>query len=414
LLYGSDMTRALLLGLVVMAAACGGKTFESLCANQVPPPAACATSCDPAPGATTACPDGYHCGAAGKCDAVCTLTGGQCGDGYACTVDGSCVSNNTGSDPGSNTDTDACPSAHFTASKTTPSIQLLIDRSGSMLDGFKPKQPVDPTNNPQKYSTEVSALIGANGVVNTLQASAYIGASMFPSNSCPAILKTPRSMNNATTISTFLNSNAPFSSDAMGNRNTPTPDAINAAVADFTANPPPAGSPPIIVLATDGLPNSCTDGNTGTQPQSVKAVQDAFKAGVKTYYLFVGDLSALGAGNQDHPQQMANAGAGLAPTGATKAKFYNATDPGSLSSAFSEIIKGVLSCDLQLNGKVNADQAQGGTVTLDGVTLAYGTDWTVDQDGVTLHILGAKCTQLKSEPDPKVDATFSCGAVIIF
>ena len=88
------MNRALFasLGLALAAMACGGnKTFPSLCANQVPPPAACATRCDNAPGAANTCPAGYYCSADGKCDAQCTLTGGQCGDGYSCTGDGRCV-----------------------------------------------------------------------------------------------------------------------------------------------------------------------------------------------------------------------------------------------------------------------------------------------------------------------------------
>jgi len=90
------MTRALLLGFVLLAAACGDKSFESICANQVPPPAACNTACDPAPTAANACPSGFHCSPGGKCDAFCTAAGTQCGDGYACTDDGRCVSNDNG------------------------------------------------------------------------------------------------------------------------------------------------------------------------------------------------------------------------------------------------------------------------------------------------------------------------------
>lgn len=71
-------------------AACGGKPGQSICDNQVPPPAACMTQCDPAPGAANTCPAGYHCAADGYCDAVCTPGGNECGDGYTCTADGRC------------------------------------------------------------------------------------------------------------------------------------------------------------------------------------------------------------------------------------------------------------------------------------------------------------------------------------
>jgi hypothetical protein len=85
------MRVALLSLLVCAAAACGGgKHGESICDNQVPPPAACMTACDPQPGAPNTCPAGYHCTPDGMCDAQCTPNGGQCGDGYTCTSDGQC------------------------------------------------------------------------------------------------------------------------------------------------------------------------------------------------------------------------------------------------------------------------------------------------------------------------------------
>jgi hypothetical protein len=85
--------RVVLLSLVVsFAAACGGgKHGESICDNQVPPPAACMTQCDPSPGAANSCPAGYHCAPDGYCDAECTPSGGECGDGYHCTDDGRCI-----------------------------------------------------------------------------------------------------------------------------------------------------------------------------------------------------------------------------------------------------------------------------------------------------------------------------------
>jgi len=74
----------------ITVAACGGKPGQSICDNQVPPPAACMMTCDPSPGAANACPAGYHCAPDGYCDALCTPSGGECGDGYVCTSDGRC------------------------------------------------------------------------------------------------------------------------------------------------------------------------------------------------------------------------------------------------------------------------------------------------------------------------------------
>ncbi len=89
------MNRVLLLGFAVLAVACGGHNpGSSVCDHVVPPPAACKTTCDPSPGAANNCPLGYHCTADGKCDALCTPGGTECGDGYTCTSDGFCDNGN--------------------------------------------------------------------------------------------------------------------------------------------------------------------------------------------------------------------------------------------------------------------------------------------------------------------------------
>ncbi len=82
----------MMVSLAAVAAACGGgNNGKSVCDNVVPPPAACMTQCDPAPGAPTTCPGGYHCTEDGTCDARCRQGSDDCGDGYRCTPDGRCV-----------------------------------------------------------------------------------------------------------------------------------------------------------------------------------------------------------------------------------------------------------------------------------------------------------------------------------
>jgi hypothetical protein len=389
------MTRALALGFALLTAACGGKSFESLCTTQVPAPAGCNTACDPAPGATNSCPSGYHCAADGKCDLVCTATGNECGNGYSCTTDGYCQ--NTGNNPpppDSN-----CPAVHVTATPTTPSIQLLIDDSGSMANNFADRRPQN--GDPVKYTTVRSALVGPAGVITQLEQSVYFGASLMTDDAvCPRLYSVPRAKANKGAIDTLIGSRAPAG-------NTPSPPSIDKVVADFAANPPPTGSPPVIVFATDGLPNACGDPNADTRAQSVAAAANAYKAGIRLYILGVGTI----AGAAQHLQDMANAGAGVKP-GQPNAKAYTALSPAELSAAFAEIIGGVVSCDLTLNGHVDPANAASGTVTVNGNTLNQGTDWTLDNDGLHIHILGAACATLKGLANPVVDASFSCGSVI--
>jgi len=358
--------------------------------------------CNTTPGAANNCADGFHCSGDGKCDIQCTATGGQCGADYSCTPDGRCVQGPNGGGG----DIDACPSAHVVAKAVTPTVALLLDQSKSMTATY---------GNTHRWEAMRDALVNpTTGVVKTLADKVAFGATLFTAGNgtCPlltAAVKSgdPRVLNNFTAIQTMLNA-----SDPVGD--TPTLESINAVVADFKAHPPSIpGSPPIIVLATDGLPDTCADPNPPNQmdqnnvnAMTVKAAQDAYAVGIKIFYLFIGNEAA---GN--HPQQMANAGAGLDPaTG--KAKFYVATDPAALSAAFNEIVGGVLSCDLSLNGQVSTQAAPSGTVVLNNTVLTFGSDWNISGDGLTLHILGKACDTLKATPNATVDATFACGTVI--
>ncbi|HET9619925.1 MAG TPA: vWA domain-containing protein [Kofleriaceae bacterium] len=385
------------MGAVLLFAACGGnKAAESLCADQVPPPAACNTPCDPVSGADQ-CPLGYHCSADGKCDTQCTPTGNECGASNTCTNDGFCQPGDNNGPPPIDAE---CPAVHFTASKVTPSVQLLLDRSGSMLEDFNGN---DNGLGNSKFTAEDKALVDPTGVVTQLQSSVYFGVMMYPSNVCPGTVQTPRALMNAGAIASFIQSNVPASTG-----NTPTPQAIDSAVQDFVANKPPAGSPPIIVLATDGLPNDCSgkNGNLAKQ-QSITAAANAFSKGIKLFVLVVGNQF-----DDTFKRALANAGQGVQP-GQPDAKAYSATNATQLTQAFQEIIGGVVSCDLKLNGHVDPGNAQTGSVSLNGANLIFGTDWNVDADGTTLHLLGKACDTLKGSTDPKVDATFSCGAVLL-
>ena len=300
-----------------------------------------------------------------------------------------------------------CPNVQFTATKVIPSIQLLIDRSGSMRQDFNN---AEPPNGDSKYTVVQRALVGSSGVVTQLATQVYFGASMFPSNACPKVLELDRSLNNTAAITSFLATNKPAAMGSKDVQNTPTPPAIDAVVADFHDNPAPQGSPPVIVLATDGAPNTCADNTANTQPQSVAATKAAFKAGIKLYILAVGKIDNVA----DHLQQMANAGLGITPgPGVTNAKVYFGTSPDDLSAAFQEIIRGVVSCDLTLNGMVDADAASSGVVTLNGTNLTYNSDWTLDPSGNVLHLLGTACTTLKNSANPTVKAEFPCGGGVI-
>jgi hypothetical protein len=372
--------------LTLTAAACGAKQFDSLCAA-VPTPAGCGKACDPAPGAGSTCDPGYHCSADGACDLQCTVGGNQCGDDYVCTGDGRCIPK--GENPMNGPDA-SCPAVNFSPMPTTPSIQLLLDRSGSMNDLI---------SGVTRYNALRNALTNTtNGVITALQNKAYFGASLYSSDSpCPKLYSVPRVKDNRNAIDALIGSQNPGGQ-------TPTAGSIDQVVADFAANPAPAGSTPVIVLASDGLPNSCN--GTNGETASIQAARNAYTAGIPLFILGVGTGI-----NDGHLQAMANAGAGV-QAGQPNAPFYLANTAQQLQQAFDTIIKGVISCDLALTDSIDPAQAMNGTVVVNGMTLTYGTDWVL-VNGNMIRVLGAACTSLKTAPNPMVSAQFPCGSVIL-
>ncbi len=284
----------------------------------------------------------------------------------------------------------SCASVNFTATQVIPSIQLVIDRSGSMGQAF--------SGTMTRYQAMREALVGSTGVVAGLQAKARFGASLYSSDSpCPRLYNTTtRDLMNFQQVQQLIDSQSPSG-------NTPTPGAIDQTVALFASNPPPMGSPPIIVLATDGLPNNCAGGDT--QAESVVAAQNAYNAGIRTFVLGIAGV------NDAFLQNMANAGQGI-QQGQTAAKYYTANSPADLKTAFEQIIGGVVSCELNINGTVDPELAKGGDVKLNGMQLTYGTDWEV-VNATTIKLVGQACDTLKGSANPQVQASFPCGAVIL-
>lgn len=402
------MTRALLLGLALLATACGSKpTGQSVCENVVPPPEACNTECNPSPGAPNTCPVGYHCTADGKCDASCTATGGQCGTGFECTADGRCVDDGSGSgDPP--IDAPDCPAVRVTGTKVTPVVELLLDQSGSMTAGYP------NAGDPQRWTAMVDALVNeTNGIVKQLAPTVIFGSSLYTAadslqSPCPVLDKRPRVINNYAAIFEQLDNQVP-------KNNTPTGDSIRAIVADFAANPPAdPNAPKIIVLATDGAPDTCADRNPNDdrQPAAFRFTEEetkkAFAAGIKVFFLFVGSATD---GIPAHAQRMANAGAGKDLDTGTE-RFFEATNPAQLTAAFNTIIGSVVPCDVKLSGVVSQADAPFGMVTINGAPLVYNDDWTLDADGLTLRLKPAACTRLQAAQNPTIEAVFPCGTII--
>jgi len=428
------------LGIAVIAfAACGPRAGNqpSRC-EQDPTPVECGLACDPTPGAPAVCPAGWYCSPDGLCDSQCTPGGSECGEGYICTDDGRCVDDGIVDPPGPDA---ACPAVVFTPMPQTPSIGLVLDQSGSMLYGLinDSNDPTDPTIQAQRKAACASnpdcrltamrdALTGSAGVVTQLQSKAYFGHNQYtcdkewvaPPNdtSVLQLFTTPFAQSNAAAIDAQLALATPANS-----WNTPTFAAIDAMVADmvaaYGAGTLPASSPPAIILATDGLPTNCGSGpgyGAATpelrQDLVVQRAQAAYSTAVGNHDHIPVYVLAMNL-DSSHFQEVANVGQGAPQnaTGASAVPYYTVANKAQLQAAFQTIINGVLTCDLALTGAIDMNGAAGGTVTLNGQTLTYGSDWIL-VNPTTIRLQGAACDTLKNDPNPNLMASFPCGSVL--
>ncbi len=400
----------------------------------VDPPPECPRECT----SDSSCPSGQHCGEDNICTSECTSGGNECGEGQVCNSRGRCVSSTPVGDGGvGNGDGGPdCPSVSVNTTPLVPTVQILIDRSGSMDES--PHLGTDEDGNTIfRFEGVRRALIGhtneagdkTDGIVEQLQETVRFGASLYTSFNagsstpeCPILEST-----DATELNNFDNIvglfDEFFTRSSLG-VHTPTAESIDATVADF----PPVeqlGAKRIIILATDGNPDSCEnrdDHGPTTRAASENSVAAAHEAGIDVFVLSVGPEVAL-----DHMQRMANLGVGLDPEsmGADAAKFYVATEAQQLVESFGEIIRGARSCTFELDGRVTDPTKGSVTMTVDDVDdeLEYQTEWDiVTEDGADRSSLvliddpdatDDACDRYRNNNIVGLAAEFDCNSVII-
>lgn len=404
ILFNVGVGFGLLLSGLVGVASCGGSTGES----QVSP---CATklSCGQPCSSAMACGQGQYCGADAKCTADCLVGESSCGPGKTCNGSGRCVAGidlgglgGSESMPGGGGGGGVCASTDVDLTHQMPTVLLLVDQSGSMKEKFGASD---------RWQTLRTALMDpAAGIVPTLQAQVRFGLSLYSGRNgqapCPTLTNVAPLLNNAAPIGAAY----PVPTSAIID-DTPTGESIDAAVVQLQKVTEPG--PKVIVLATDGEPDTCADPDSGNgapaKEVAIKAAQDAFAVGIFTFYISVGsDISAV------HAREMANVGQGF-PRTDPKNRFYLANDQKALGDAFSTIVNGVRNCSFQLNGTVKAGSETLGNVTLDGVALPVNgpNGWRLSSP-TTIELVGGACTSVKDEKDHKVSAKFPCGSIVPF
>jgi hypothetical protein len=288
--------------------------------------------------------------------------------------------------------------------RVTPTVVLLIDRSGSMTQNFD--------NGLDRWQTLVQTLTDPqDSLINKLETSVRFGMALYSSNGgfgtgptprqCPVLTSVEISVGNFSNMSTVL------SNPANGpNGDTPTAESMAAVAAELTAFP--EAGPKSIILATDGDPDTCDDPNAndndGSKALSVAAVAAAYAEGISTHVISVGDEVTA-----SHLKALAVAGSG----GDAAAEAYTALDTAALVSAFNQIIGSVRTCDFTLKGTVDADDAPRGTVILDGGALVFGdpNGWVMPDES-TVRLQGAACEAAQADASG-ISMSFPCDAIQI-
>jgi len=414
-----------LVGLVVLA--CGGDTSDG------PPFGSggtggtggttlnCETLSDPPPDCDQTCTSDTQCEASfcdsGVCVAQCTPTEG-CGDNESCNVRGRCMPiMGTGGTGGSGNIGGGCQSVTITPTRSIPNVMFLVDQSGSMDASFGGGE-----NRWEAANTVINGIVSGTDSIVRYGLTTYTSDNGSSNPPCPRLpTEIDFALDNASTIGD--DSLYPYSYPSSAGADTPTGDSIDALVGNILSSPPPDEGPTIIVLATDGAPDSCEYPNPSNGEQrsqargeAVTAAGASSDAGIDLFVLWVGTLSD--AAVRDHLQEVANEGVGLAADGSGgDAPFWVGTDPQSLEDEFREIISASISCDIQMDkrfdDKEKACNDPESDVQLNGTPLSCPSDWIV-KPGVddVIELVGSACDTFKSG-DATFTAEFPCGAIVV-
>jgi len=360
----------------------------------------CQQECD----SDSDCVVGLHClEDEGRCAAECDVTlNTGCDRGERCGVGGRCEPDPFSTDAsGVDGGTGVCADVELSARRTTPTVILVVDQSGSMNEDF---------GRDSRWNVLRDALLGGDGIIADLQSSVRFGLALFSSVSeesrgpamgmCPMMTTVDPSLDNLDAITDVYQPADPIDE-------TPTGDSIDFVVDWLTMVPDPSDDPILFVLATDGEPDTCAQANPQEgHEEAISSVERAFERGIQTFILSVGrDIS------EDHLQDVANAGIGNRD-GDPDAPFWVAGDDDGLRDALMEIVGGALSCTVRLEGRINPDDACAGVVELNGTPLECGEDWE-PRDESTIQILGDACDTLTESAGATLRASFPCDVILI-
>ena len=313
-----------------------------------------------------------------------------------------------------------CARQDIGAMRIRPTVWLVIDGSGSMI------QPLDVQDmaSPTRWNALREALMDpTKGLVKSIENDVDFGMVIYdgplggftlplPDGSAPpagAAMTCPRLVDVEPAKGNFAAIDMAYTKDPLGG-STPTDKALEQVIAHLPMpkdlGPDEAATrPTIVVLATDGEPNdfcSMAFPPLDVRPNVINAVKQLVANGNKTYVISL-------AGTDPGLMQFC---AEVAAAGGTGKPAYVPSTRDALIQAFREIIGPGVACDVHLTGMVKMGLHCKGAVQLNGVTLPCDDDngWRL-KDMSTLTLTGSACEKFKSDPMAFLHADFPCEAI---
>jgi hypothetical protein len=276
-----------------------------------------------------------------------------------------------------------------------PTVTLLVDQSGSMRAGY----PTSESEQSRWTFVRQALLDEKTGVVRALEHSMQFSLVFYTSRNgdaggaCPMLSQVEAATGNYAAISLLYDSSWP-------DDDTPTGPAVARMVSEI--GQADRQGPEVILLVTDGDPDTCDVPDPQTdaaQLEAVSAASTAYRAGIDFYVLGVSDdISA------DKLQQLANAGQGK-PIDARFGRDPDAAQPyqaksdvAGLTEQLLRILAQVPLCEVGLDRDVGADELRSGRVVLDGQQLTLNAEdgWRL-ADARHLRITGKACETLRAQ-----------------
>ncbi len=323
---------------------------------------------------------------------------------------------------------EVCAQMRADITPVRPRVTFVVDRSTSMIQhGFG--------DAPTRWDAMRDALLADGGLIQEFEDRASFGMVFYHSqinpgdfgdpgygatDGCPALADVDAAMGNFEAIAEAYMATEPMPMGDPGH--TPTGEALEAVVDELSMNaaaPDADLQPDVLILATDGEPDTCADphaemvGRQGLSQEeqparqhtarelSRAAMERAQGLGIDGYVISVGEGAIAG----DHLQELANAG-----LGSDDAAYWEPGNLGDLERAIRDIIDRNLSCEIALHGEVDRAQACDGRVTLNGEALPCAADNGFEViDETTIELTGSACELWKSGEPVQIDVTFPCG-----